>query len=805
MLGYDTRDSLNGTPFFKLFSDEREFTKLSDAVSAGGVARGYETVLKKNDGVTIPVQVTAILKQNDPETPGWIDVIVEDLTGRKVAEEAIRENEEKFRNIVETAPSLLTFCDINGINVYVSPNCQTLTGFTTGELKTSIIDWVYEDDRERVDTQLRDIFRKRCGGRNLEYRGVKKDGGTWYASTSWEPLSDKYGHFSGFVMQTIDITGKKEAEVAREEYERKYHDVLNNLPDIIYIADNSGNIVFMNKKGLEAFEVTGEEMINQPFTPNVHPDDLAEGVRIYQDVISRGNSALNYECRFVARRGKGRVFPVIQNVTPVFDKSGNITGSQGIALDISEKKKAEDALRKSEERLKMIAEQMPGTLWTTDTALCFTSSYGAGLGKIGLNPNQVVGLPLHEFYHGHHGVDIAVEMHKRALKGESVEYGAQFNGRVFSSHVEPLRSADGTIIGTLGVAFDITEQKMAENALFDAEATMRTFFNTLPEAAFLIDTGGRLLLANEAFIAEAHLEPDSIPGKDIFGLISPEQADAVKQHLRMVVSDGKPVVFEEKKNNKIFMHALYPVRDEDGNVSRTAVIITDVTGRKNAEEAISMMNRKLTLLGRMTRHDVNNRLSVLSGYLDLTREIVDDPRVLSYIRKEERAVTAIMHLLNFAGSYQDVGMKEPSWQDVADAVRKSAYLLELRYVTVYLDICGLEVYADPLFEKVFYNLIENALEYGKKISKILISASESGECLTIMVEDDGVGIAESEKERIFEPGVGQNTGYGLFLVREILSMTGFSIREVGVQNAGAKFEIKIPAGYYRFTGPAVPP
>jgi PAS domain S-box-containing protein len=240
-------------------------------------------------------------------------------------------------------------------------------------------------------------------------------------------------------------------------------------------------------------------------------------------------------------------------------------------------------------------------------------------------------------------------------------------------------------------------------------------------------------------------------------------------------------------------------QDNPGTVCWVDVMVEDLTRRKAAEEAISMMNRKLTLLGRMTRHDVNNRLAVLSGYLDLTREIVDDPTVLSYIRKEERALTAILHLLNFSGSYQDVGMKEPSWQDAADAVRKSAHLLELRSVTVYLDIHGLEVYADPLFEKVFYNLIENALEYGKKISKIVISASESGDCLTIVVEDDGVGVAGSEKERIFEAGVGQNTGYGLFLVREILSITGFSIRETGVQNAGAKFEIKIPAGYYRFS------
>lgn len=295
---------------------------------------------------------------------------------------------------------------------------------------------------------------------------------------------------------------------------------------------------------------------------------------------------------------------------------------------------------------------------------------------------------------------------------------------------------------------------------------------------------------------------DGLDGTSFSALFSDEKS--FRELSGTVAADGGirdyETLLKKKDGAKIPVQITAMFKQNDPGVPGwIEVIVEDLTGRKVAEEAVSLMNRKLTLLGRMTRHDVNNRLSVLSGYLDLTREIVDDPVVLSYIRKEERAVTAIMHLLNFTGSYQDLGMKEPSWQDVAEAIRKSAHLLELRSVTVYLDISGLEVYADPLFEKVFYNLIENALMYGEKISKIVISASESDEGLTIVVEDDGIGIAGPEKERIFEPGIGQNTGYGLFLVREILSMTGFSIRETGVQNEGAKFEIKIPPGYYRLS------
>jgi PAS domain S-box-containing protein len=223
-----------------------------------------------------------------------------------------------------------------------------------------------------------------------------------------------------------------------------------------------------------------------------------------------------------------------------------------------------------------------------------------------------------------------------------------------------------------------------------------------------------------------------------------------------------------------------------------------IAGEKNADDQTDLSDRKFTLLDTITRHDTNNKLTVLRGYIELMKERTEDPVMQSYLRRQERAVEAIQDITAFTRTYRDLGMEEPSWQDVAGAVRNSAGLLELKSVTIYMDLAGLLVLADPLFEKIFYNLIENALQYGKKITSMHISALENEEGLIIVIEDDGVGIPDDQKERIFEPGVGENTGYGLFLVREILSMTRFSIRECGPARAGARFEIVIPHGSYRF-------
>ncbi len=137
---------------------------------------------------------------------------VMDITERKRAEEALLHSEERFRTLVETAPSLLHISDAKGNNIYVSPNCEEITGYTQEELLSGIRWWVHEDDTPRAREVFDRAFREGVGGKNFEYKAVKKNGEVWYASSSWERLRDKGGKFQGVVLQTIDITERKRTE-----------------------------------------------------------------------------------------------------------------------------------------------------------------------------------------------------------------------------------------------------------------------------------------------------------------------------------------------------------------------------------------------------------------------------------------------------------------------------------------------------------------------------------------------------------------------------------------------------------------
>jgi signal transduction histidine kinase len=139
------------------------------------------------------------------------------------------------------------------------------------------------------------------------------------------------------------------------------------------------------------------------------------------------------------------------------------------------------------------------------------------------------------------------------------------------------------------------------------------------------------------------------------------------------------------------------------------------------------------------------------------------------------------------------------WQNVKKSVINAKGALAMGTVTVETDHAGLEVFADPLFEKVFYNLIDNSLKYGGgKLHTIRISSHETAEGLTIIYEDDGAGISAQDRAHLFERGYGKHSGFGLFLSREILSITAITITETGEEGSGARFTLRVPRGMYRF-------
>jgi signal transduction histidine kinase len=222
---------------------------------------------------------------------------------------------------------------------------------------------------------------------------------------------------------------------------------------------------------------------------------------------------------------------------------------------------------------------------------------------------------------------------------------------------------------------------------------------------------------------------------------------------------------------------------------------------KKAQDAISLANKKLNLLNSITRHDINNQLTVQMGYLEILEDTKLDSAQNEYFLQVHTAAKLISSMIQFTKEYEMVGVNVPVWQDCRTLVDTAAKGAPLKQVMVKNDLpAGIEVFADPLIIKVFYNLMDNAVRYGEKITTIRFSVKDQGEEHILLCEDNGNGIPSGEKEKIFDRGFGKNTGMGLFLTREILSITGITITETGEPGKGARFEIAVPDGAWQMTG-----
>jgi PAS domain S-box-containing protein len=348
------------------------------------------------------------------------------------------------------------------------------------------------------------------------------------------------------------------------------------------------------------------------------------------------------------------------------------------------------------------------------------------------------------------------------------------------------------------------QRTMAENNLRASELRYRRLFETAQDAILILDGDTGLIIDANRFILD---------------LLGYPLEYFIGRHLwELGFVRDKPIAetaFNELKTKGYIRYEDLPLETKDGRVIDVEFVsnvyfvgekriiqcnIRDITVRKQAENALALANRKLNLLSSITRHDILNQLTTLIGFLELSREMVHESKVQEFIGKEITVAETIRRLIQFTRDYENMGVSAPVWQNISAYIRKISATHHPGNVKVIVDGPDIEVFADPLLEKVFYNLIDNALRYGgEKMKSVRVTAQEKNGSLVLAVADDGAGIPPEVKTRLFTKGFGKNTGLGLFLSREILSITGITITENGLPGSGARFEITVPGGHYRFT------
>jgi PAS domain S-box-containing protein len=355
----------------------------------------------------------------------------------------------------------------------------------------------------------------------------------------------------------------------------------------------------------------------------------------------------------------------------------------------------------------------------------------------------------------------------------------------------------------IGIFHDITDLRAIQNALQEKTGELDRFFTTGPDLLCIIDAEGRFLRLNPA--GESLLGSTAYDGhaQSLFEVVHPDDRAATRTILQHMNRGGKAVTFVNRVQCPDSSCRWLEWRAFISGRKRIYAVARDMTEQRKVEQALAEANRKLNLLTDLNRHDIRNKLTVLTGYLDLFRKYPAEPYFSMYTGKINEIVAAIAAQVEFTRVYQNLGISSPGWYNVDRLFCKVCTQLNVTPVAVHSDPDGWEVFTDPLVERVFYTLVDNALRYGTTLTEIRRSAYETPGGLVVVIEDNGVGIAQEYKERIFEKGSGKSAGHSrsLFLAREILSITGMTIRETGRAGKGARFEILVPKGTYRVVVP----
>lgn len=353
----------------------------------------------------------------------------------------------------------------------------------------------------------------------------------------------------------------------------------------------------------------------------------------------------------------------------------------------------------------------------------------------------------------------------------------------------------------------------------DYELRYRIMSESVAMGLFRIDPGdgNRLLSVNRVMARMLGCDsPKDLAGKSLNDLvISPGILEELTSAVRTEGSapaGRREVLMKRADGSEIWVSLqAWKLEAADGSPMTMEGFAEDITESKVSEQEqqfheselnryaleLSLANRKLNILSSITRHDILNKLTGMQGYLELMKGEYSEPKIQEYLAIQETIMDAISRQIQFTRDYQEIGIGNPRWFDVRETIFKALGNLPLHPASVTADIDNFWIYADPMLEKVFYNLFDNSLRHSGKQSRIRCRTEFIGDGAQIIVEDDGNGIPKQFKEAIFLRKHFKNTGFGLYLSREILGITGLSIRETGTPGRNARFEITVPVDKFR--------
>jgi len=604
-----------------------------------------------------------------------------------------------------------------------------------------------------------------------------------------------------------EIEGRKEIEKELKETSEIFRLFTDNSSEAFFITDlNTTKALYMSPSIEKLSGYTVEEAMGIRPDISMTPESLAYiapklayRAQLFLDGIEDKNVYID-ELEHYRKDGSS----FLSEITSTYIRSKNGEPLRICVLrDIDKRKKTEKALRESESFNRGLVENLPDyiVVYGYDKKILYVNP--AVNAELGYLNEEIVSMPVISFF-------------ADEFKGMGEEIlSSRIDGTKLSVYETDIVCKDQSrrsviIKGThiqynnrpaiLLLMSDITHRKQIEQALKENEEKFISIFEGTPDPILILNSAFQIVEVNRGFLTYFELLYSEVTGKllddlgirlakhNIEDLFKDSENNAHTPHIEMDLF---------KRTGSSFIAEVAISRIFVNREPCFIIQIHDIDEIRKAHEAISQVNNKLKILSSVTRHDILNRIMVTSAYSYMIKKEVSDPDLLRKLQAIQQSSAEIQNLIEFTGQYQNLGETVPKWQTLEKLFKTRIIQGLLSDLNLVLDLKGIEIFADNMLEKVIYNLVENSVRHGKNLTQIRLSRLEESGAMIIWYEDDGGGILYEEKEKVFKKGFGKNTGLGLFLIREILSITGISIIENGRPGDGVRFEIRAPAGKWR--------
>jgi PAS domain S-box-containing protein len=534
-----------------------------------------------------------------------------------------------------------------------------------------------------------------------------------------------------------------------------------------------------------------------------------DGLEFLKDLREQEN-----ETPFILFTGKGREQVIVKALNLGADRYINKNGSPEVVyceladaiIKTVERKKSMQNLKKSTENYRLLFESI-------DEGFCILEK----INKSG-EPLDFLYVQANKAFESQFGVgNVLGKTIREVVPGESEEWVETYDTvlrtgkpirfeRVLSTkgrwlELYAFKVEDETNNHVAVLFEDISERKKSEEKLKNSEKKYRELAESLPEIVFETDEAKKVTFMNKRGLEILGYSMNELLERRLTDFVFPASNNhKLEQELNRKNLEEEAKVKKYKVLNKegtsfpAIMFTDQTLQQENKSGLRGVIINMSETIKE--QEKITLLNEKLRVEGSLVRHDARNKLAIIEGNLHLAKKkLSEESPACNYIKNIESSLNSLEAIFDFAATYERIGLEKLLPLNVESVIKQAVSLYaDTRKVRIINECQSLTVLADSLLSIVFYNLIENSLKHGEKTSKIRIYYRENDVGnLKLFYEDNGIGVPDAIRPKLFTEGLGKakGTGYGLFLIKKVSEFYGWKIEETGKMGQGAQFTITV--------------